>query len=78
MADGDTIFGLSTGHDVIVEHRSGGAHLRSADTRHRALNLILAAAAEVFSRACTHAIISATWVGGPPAFADLCPSALRR
>lgn len=64
MTDGDTVFTLAT--DTV--------ELPAGPERTIALNAILRAAADVFSAACTHAVISATTVGDAPAWGDLCPS----
>lgn len=68
ITDGDTIFALAT----------GPVHLPDTDGPDRvvAFNALLRAAADVFSAACTHAIISATTVGSAPAWRDLCPNTL--
>ncbi|MGW3342021.1 P1 family peptidase [Nonomuraea rubra] len=63
MTDGDTIFGLATCT------RPAPAH----DT----LQDLLAAAADVFSRAVADAVLSATGRAGAPAYLDVFPSALR-
>ena len=75
MFDGDTIFGLATG-----EHDIGDlpAAMRSTPSRQSALNLILAAAADTFAAACSHAVLTATTVGDTPAYFDLCTSARSR
>jgi L-aminopeptidase/D-esterase-like protein len=72
MFDGDTIFGLATGE---VQLTGAATPLRVAGSRNGALNLLLAAAAETFAAACTHAVLSATMVGRLPSYFDLCPSA---
>ncbi len=74
MVDGDTIFVLATGATALG---SMPAAMRSTPSRQAALNLLLAAAADVFAAACTHAVISAETIGDSPAYRDLCPSALR-
>jgi L-aminopeptidase/D-esterase-like protein len=71
LVDGDTVFGLATGRDELAGYDEGQAPIRVA-----ALNLLFAAAADVFATACTHAVISATPLGDPPAYRDLCPTAL--
>ena len=73
MFDGDTIFGLATG-----DHDLGDlpAAMRSTPSRHSALNLVLAAAADTFAAACVHAVLAATTLGDTPAFRDLCTSAM--
>ena len=72
MTDGDTVFGLATGD---VDLGEGPAAMRSITSRPRAFNLLLAAAADAFASACTHAIISATGTAHAPAYLELCPSA---
>lgn len=69
MTDGDTIFTLATG-DVDLPAHTGDA------SRVAAINQILCAGADVFSAACTHAVVSATTVGDVPAWQDLCPNTL--
>ncbi len=72
MFDGDTIFGLATGE---VELTHAETRLRVPGSRNGELNLLLAAAAETFAAACTHAVLSATIVGDLPSYFDMCPSA---
>jgi L-aminopeptidase/D-esterase-like protein len=71
LVDGDTIFALATGRD----------ELPTADAPERprvmAVNGLLAAAAEAFALACTHAVLSATTLGDALAYRDVCPSAWR-
>ncbi|MEO6124085.1 MAG: P1 family peptidase [Ilumatobacteraceae bacterium] len=75
MFDGDTVFALSTGvHELIAPEPSG---LQATHSRPAAINEILDAAAQCFAVACTQAIVSATTIGGPLAFRDLCPSTFR-
>jgi L-aminopeptidase/D-esterase-like protein len=74
MFDGDTIFGLATGD---VELHGTETRLRVPGSRNGAFNLLLAAAAETFAAACTHAITSATTVGELPCYFDMCPSTRR-
>ncbi len=72
LTDGDTVFALATGrHDL-----SHGAESLTAE-HVVALDLLAAAAADVFATACTDAVVHATTVGDAPAYADLCPSAYR-
>jgi len=66
MTDGDTVFGLAT-----------GMHQLPAEARHRALNALLAAGADTFAAACTHAVLAATTIGAAQAYREVCPSALR-
>lgn len=75
MFDGDTVFGLATGD---VELGDAPAAMRSAESRQRLLNQVLAAAADTFASACTHAVLAADRVGDAPAYRDLCPSAWPR
>jgi L-aminopeptidase/D-esterase-like protein len=69
MTDGDTVFTLATGAVELPAHDNTPARIV-------ALNQILRAGAEVFSAACTHAVISATTIGAVPAWQDLCPNTL--
>lgn len=73
MHDGDTIFALATGHDDLVVG-AGDDVFRSPRSRAARLDLLLDAASRAFAAACTDAVVSARSVGGPPAYADLCPS----
>ena len=72
MFDGDTIFALATGD---VDLGQAPASVRSAASRQRAVNQVLAAAAQTFAAACSHAVVAATARGLTPAYRDLCPSA---
>jgi putative pantetheine hydrolase len=74
MFDGDTVFGLSTGTDLMT---SESTTLRVPGSRNGALNQVLSASAETFAAACTHAVLAATTIGGFTAYRDVCPSALR-
>lgn len=74
MFDGDTIFGLATGD---VELHGAGTGLGVPGSRYGALNLLLAASADTFAAACTHAVVSATTVGALPCYFELCPSTRR-
>jgi len=73
MFDGDTIFCLSTGRNVIAATDAPG--LRRVNTRAGILNTLLVAAADCFALACTRAVVEAMSIGGPPSYAELCPSA---
>ncbi|MFI7127274.1 P1 family peptidase [Nonomuraea sp. NPDC050153] len=64
MTDGDTIFGLATCEGPEPDH----------DT----LQEILAAGADVFSRAIAHAVLAATGHEDAPAYLDVFPSAQRK
>ena len=75
LTDGDTIFGLATGA-LSLPPTSAGL-IRGAQSRAARLNELFAAAADVFAVACADAVITATAVGHAPAWADLCPSAIR-
>lgn len=77
MNDGDTIFALATGHDDVTMTASDD-RFRSPGTRAAFLNALLDAGARTFAAACTDAVVSAQGVGGPPAYCDLCPSAISR
>jgi L-aminopeptidase/D-esterase-like protein len=71
LVDGDTVFTLATGQHPLAEPDSEvGARLRVI-----AFNALLAAAADVFAAACTHAVLAATTLGRSPAYRTLCPSA---
>ncbi|MFI6394834.1 P1 family peptidase [Nonomuraea sp. NPDC050547] len=61
MVDGDTIFGLST----VVRSEPSSAELQD----------VLAAGADVFSRAVAHAVLAATGRPEAPAYLDVFPSA---
>ncbi len=75
MFDGDTVFALATGDFELPDPSSVG--FRTESGRPAELNLILDAAALCFAAACTQALVSARSIGGPLAYRDLCPSALR-
>lgn len=78
MNDGDTIFGISTGGHPLSETRLGSpASLLEVGSRTSAFNDLLEAAADVFARACTLAILRATGLPSLPSYRDLVPSALR-
>ena len=73
MMDGDTIFGLSTGADAIPDDLTG--LVRTTASRAVHLNVLYAAAADVFATACVDAIVTASVVGDAPTYLTLCPSA---
>ncbi len=55
--------------------RSPGSHaLHAAAVRNGALNLLLAAAADMFAAACTHASSAPRSIGDAPSYFDLCPT----
>ena len=68
MVDGDTVFGLATRHTPLPNERPA---------RVIALNQLLAAGADAFADACTHAILAATTIGELLAYRDVCPDAWR-
>lgn len=74
MFDGDTIFGLATG---LHRLSASSTTLRVPGSRNSALNQLLAAAADTFAAACTHAVLAANTIGDLRAYRDVCPSALR-
>ena len=76
MNDGDTIFGISVGASdryVPDEDPTFG----DPSGRPAVLNRILGAGANVFSRACTEAILNAETTRGLPSYRQICPSAFR-
>ncbi|SDJ82187.1 Peptidase family S58 [Nonomuraea maritima] len=64
MTDGDTVFGLGTCTRPAPDQET--------------FQDVLAAAADVFSRAVAHAVLAATGREGAPAYLDVFPSALRK
>ncbi|MFG2074272.1 P1 family peptidase [Nonomuraea maritima] len=64
MTDGDTVFGLGTCARPAPDQET--------------FQDVLAAAADVFSRAVAHAVLAATGREGAPAYLDVFPSALRK
>ena len=74
MFDGDTIFAMATGvHPLTTETTAIGTQ----GSRNHFLNQLLAASADTFANACTHAVLAATTIGDIPAYRDICPSAIR-
>ena len=71
MFDGDTVFGLASGTRRLPED---GGTFGDGGSRPGALNQILAAAAEMFAAACTHAFLSARSHGDVPGYFDVCAS----
>lgn len=67
LADGDTIFAMSTRRIAI-----------DRPNRPVVVNALLAAAADTVALACVDAIVNAHGAPGAVAYADLCPSALRQ
>ena len=75
LMDGDTVFGLATGaHDV---GSIDAGIRRDVGSRASRLNLLFAAAADVFEMACVDAVLTATSLGSAPTYRELCPSAFR-
>jgi L-aminopeptidase/D-esterase-like protein len=88
LFDGDTVFALATGDQIIdadvatATGREGwpterGVRYRGPDSRSSRLNRILDAAARCFAAACTDAVVSATAIGDRLAYRDVCPSSFR-
>lgn len=73
LVDGDTIFGLSTGHHTLATATAGT--VRTAGSRIIELNVLFAAAATVFETACADAVVTASTVGSMLSYRDLCPGA---
>ncbi len=69
MTDGDTLFGLATATTVLSPERVA---------RTKALNEVLAAAADTVERSVVRAVVAATGAGSWPSWSELCPSAYRR
>ena len=77
MNDGDTIFGVATRAKHLSPSGDGpGAPFLDAGSRVAVFNVVLEAAADVFARACTLAILRATGLADLPAYRDLVPSAM--
>ncbi len=72
LFDGDTVFALSTGSEAPGPTDAVAARSRAVE-----LNAVFEAGATCFAIACTRAILEARSVpGGPPAYRDVCPSAI--
>lgn len=78
MNDGDTIFGIATGARSLTlpDHETTNSFL-DRESRTSVFNSVLEAAADVFARACTLAVLRATGLPILPCYRDLVPSALR-
>ena len=76
MNDGDTIFGVSVAQEDLTLQAQEAAFI-DPHGRPAFLNAILAAGAQVFSRACTEAVLTATSTKTLPCYRELCPSAFR-
>ena len=74
LFDGDAVFALATGGHALTDADDG---FRSPGGRAAALHGLFAAAATCFAMACTDAVLSASTLGDPPAYRDLCPSVFR-
>lgn len=78
MNDGDTIFGVSLGRRPLNDRPIGSsASLLDDESRTSLFNDVLEAAADVFARACTLAVLRASGLPSLPGYRDLVPSALR-
>ncbi len=90
LFDGDTVFALATGDQVIdvgvgvgpiagreVWPTERGVRYRGPDSRSSRLNRILDAAARCFAAACTDAVVSATTISDRLAYRDVCSSSYR-
>ena len=71
MASGIASRGRSSRSNVAA------STIRAPESRAAQLNVIFAAAADVFELACTDAVVNATTIGDAPAYRDLCPGAWR-
>lgn len=74
--DGDAVFALSTGRLPVPDAPSDG-FIRPAVSRFTQLAPIIAAAADVVTRAIVHAVLHATSAGTMRSYADQLPSAVR-
>ncbi|MDA0636840.1 P1 family peptidase [Nonomuraea sp. MCN248] len=84
MVDGDTVFAVATcarptprGEDRVYGQRTAGDEPSGAEPSGAELHDLLAAGADVFSRAVAHAVLAATGREGAPAYLDVFPSASR-
>ena len=71
MFDGDTVFGLASGLTPLPD---GEMTFGEVASRPGALNVLLAAAADTFAAACTHALLTARAHGDVPGYFDVCAS----
>lgn len=74
--DGDVVFTLSTGTAAVPDAPTDG-FIRPAVARFTQLAPIIAAAADVVTRAIVHAVLQATSAGTMSSYADQLPSAIR-
>ena len=72
-SDGDTFFALATGAAELEVNDAGPAY-GSRTGRPARLNAVLAAAADVVTRAIVHAVLAATSTATLRSYADLFPS----
>ena len=72
MFDGDTVFALATGHRPLL----GGTSSLADPGRAAQLDRCASAAADVFTRAMLHALVSAHGLAGVPAYRDVWPGTL--
>ncbi|HEY3484456.1 MAG TPA: P1 family peptidase [Ilumatobacteraceae bacterium] len=75
MFDGDTVFALALGRDELP---APGVRFRDPASRPGVFSRILAAGAACFADACTDALLSATSIGGPPSYRELCGASTER
>ena len=75
--DGDVAFVLATGALPVPDAPTDG-FIRPAAARFTQLAPIIAAAADVVTRAIVHATLTATSAGDMRSYADVFPSALQR
>ena len=78
LVDGDTVFALATGLHPVTDDRAPAGLGRGSASRTAVLDRLYAAGALAFERACADAILTATAIGAPPAYLDVCPSARPR
>jgi L-aminopeptidase/D-esterase-like protein len=79
LTDGDTFFALATGARELVPVTTGvtgEVPYRHPESRPARLNEILAAVADVVTRAIVHAVLAATSVGSYLSYQDVFPSAV--
>jgi L-aminopeptidase/D-esterase-like protein len=74
MNDGDTIFAIATGLSSATTSAATAPSVRPAE-RHRWLNEILAAGADMFAEAIVRGVLVADSSASLAAYRDLCPSA---
>ncbi|WP_336205326.1 P1 family peptidase [Nonomuraea sp. LPB2021202275-12-8] len=77
MVDGDTVFAVATCVRPAPQEAASVFGTREPEPDGAHLHDLLAAGADVFSRAVAHAVLAATGREGAPAYLDVFPSALR-